>query len=221
MLVLKRPFRFLSMASSSAARPGAAPSGQHIADSPLFKRILGKAEDYVKKPLRIKQLLNDSYKKAAETKDVGQIAAGVWANLQVLFRLIGAAVSGKYHGIPTPVLLGGTAVLLYFLSPIDAIPDFIPVIGLLDDAALLGWFMTTVKDEMDRFGAWERATGAGTGHIALSPRPESTDLSREAHGHPSPEAARDHSLRALTTDGSRDSSHRADYAGGDSGGNVR
>lgn len=215
------------MNSSSPSSPDApasgdaSASGAHIADSPLFKRVLGKAEDYVKKPLRVKQLLNDSYKKAAESKDIGQIAGEVWASLQVLFRLIGAAVSGKYHGIPTPVLLGGIAVLLYFLSPIDAIPDFIPVIGLLDDAALLAWFMTTIKDEMDRFETWERSSGSGEGHVALAPRPEAADLSREAHGQPAPEAARDPSVRALTTDGSRDSSHRADYSGGDSGGNVR
>ncbi|MBC7447939.1 MAG: DUF1232 domain-containing protein [Hymenobacteraceae bacterium] len=210
-----------SSSSSSAPRPDAAPSGQQIADSPIFKRVLGRAEDYVKKPLRIKQLLNDSYKKAAEKKDIGQMAGDVWESLQVLFRLIGAAVSGKYHGIPTTVLLGGTAVLLYFLSPIDAIPDFIPVIGLLDDVALLAWFTGTIKDEMDRFEAWERTSGEGAGHVALTPKPQAADLSREAHGQPAPEAARDHSLRALTTDGSRDSSHRADMAGGDSGGNVR
>lgn len=197
------------------------PTGQRVADSPIFKRVLGKAEDYVKKPLRIKKLLNDSYKKAAEKKDIGQLAGEVWASLQVLFRLVGAAVSGRYHGIPTPVLLGGTAVLLYFMSPIDLVPDFIPVIGLLDDAALLAWFMGTIKDEMDRFETWERSNGSGVGHIALTARPEAADLSHEAHGHPAPEAARDHSLRALTTDGSRDSSHRADFAGGDSGGNVR
>ena len=207
--------------SSGSTSSGAAPTGAHLADSPLFKRVLGKAEDYVKKPLRIKQLLNDSYKKAAAQKDIGQIAGDVWASLQVLFRLIAAAVGGRYHGIPTPVLLGGTAVLLYFLSPIDAIPDFIPVIGLLDDAALLAWFMSTIKEEMDRFEQWERTEGHGPGHVALRARPEVADLSGETHGHPVAAAARDHSVRALSTDGSRDSSHRADYAGGDSGGNVR
>ncbi len=204
------------------AHSSTTPTGDQIADSPIFKRVLGRAENYVKKPLRIKQLLNDSYKKAAEKKDIGQIAHEVWASLQILFRLIGAAVTGKYHGIPTGTLLGGTAVLLYFMSPIDAIPDFIPVIGLLDDAALLAWFMSSIKDEMDRFAAWERSTGAGPdGHVPLQPRPAATDLSGEPHGHPTPAASRDHSLRALTTDGSRDSSRRADSSGGDMGGNVR
>ena len=205
---------------SASADPN---TGPNVADSPFFKRALGAAEGYLKKPLRVKKLLNDSYQKAAAQKDVGQIAHDVWESLQVLFRLIGAAVSGKYHGIPTPVLLGGTAVLLYFLSPIDAIPDFIPVIGLLDDAALLAWFMTTIKDEMDRFETWERTAGSASkaGHITLAPRPAATDLSGEPHAQPTPGATRAATPRALTTDGSRDSSRRTDFAGGDMGGNVR
>jgi uncharacterized membrane protein YkvA (DUF1232 family) len=196
------------------------PSGEQVADSPIFKKVLGKAEDYVKKPLRIKKLLNDSYQKASQKKDIGQIAGEVWESLQVLFRLIGAAVGGRYHGIPTRVLLGGTAVLLYFMSPIDAIPDFIPVIGLLDDAALLAWFMSTIKDEMDRFAAWE-AQQPSAEHHPLAAQPQATDLSGEPHDHPAPAAAYDHSVRALTTDGTREPSRTADRSGGDPGGNVR
>jgi len=47
------------------------------------------------------------------------------------------------------------AVLIYFLSPIDVIPDFIPVIGLLDDMALVAWFSSTLKDQLDKYAEWE------------------------------------------------------------------
>lgn len=206
--------------SSSPQPTPQPPRGEHVADSPIYKKALGKAEDYLKKPLRVKQLLNDAYAKASKQKDIGQIAGEVWDSLQILFRMISAAVSGRYHGIPTRVLLGGTAVILYFMSPIDAIPDFIPVIGLLDDAALLAWFMTTIKDEMDRFHDWERTTGAeGADHHQLAAKP-SADVSAEAHDHPTSEAAHDHSPRVLTTDATRVPS-RGDSFGGDPGGNVR
>ena len=147
--------------------------GKTVASSPIFKNILNKAEGYLKQPLRIKQLLNDAYKKASEKKDFGAIAHEVWENLQTLSRLIKASVSGDYHGVPTSTLIGGVAVFLYFLTPIDFIPDFIPVIGLLDDVSLLAWFMTSIKGEMEKFAEWE-ASGS-VSHNIDRPSPKASD----------------------------------------------
>ncbi|KAA9325021.1 YkvA family protein [Adhaeribacter soli] len=160
--------------------------GKTIASSPLFKAIVKRAEEYIKKPLRIKQLLNDAYKKASEKKDFGAIAQDVWENLQILSRMIRASVTGDYHGIPTPTLVGGVAVLLYFLTPIDFVPDFIPVLGLLDDVSLLAWFMTSIKGEMNRFAEWEAAGSV------------SQNISRNALATGGPDA-KGHSIEAKNT----------------------
>jgi len=158
-------------------------NGSHISESGIFKKILAQAEEYIKKPLRVKELLNSAYKKASDKKDLGTIAHDVWESLQTLSRLIKAAVTGEYTGMPTSTLVGGVAVLLYFLTPIDFVPDFIPVIGLLDDVALLAWFMTSIKSEMDKFEAWEKGNqakgaaanfstaGTETGNIVQKPVP--------------------------------------------------
>ena len=132
------------------------PQGDQIASSPLFKKFLGKAEDYLKRPTRLKQLLNDAYQKASEKKDVGTIAHEAWETLQTLFRLIRSSASGEYTGLPTSTVVAAVAVTAYFMSPIDLIPDFIPVLGLLDDVALVAWFSTTIKEELDKFLEWEK-----------------------------------------------------------------
>ncbi len=140
------------MASSNQSTP---PTGSDVFNSAVFQRFLGKAADYIRQPTRMKQLLTDAYKKASEKNDVGTLAHEAWNTLQTLFRLVRTAVSGEYTGVPGTTIAAAVAVLLYFLSPIDLIPDFIPVVGLLDDVALLAWFSTTVKSEIDKFHEWE------------------------------------------------------------------
>ena len=138
-----------------AKNPTQTPSGSDVAGSPFFKKFLNTAEDYLRRPTRLKKLLTDAYDKASQKNDVGGIANEVWETLQTLFRLIRASVSGEYTGVPGTTVAAAVAVLIYFISPIDLIPDFIPVLGLLDDAALVVWFSSTLKGEMDKFHEWE------------------------------------------------------------------
>lgn len=60
----------------------------------------------------------------------------------------------EYRGVPKKTLLLIVAGLLYFVSPFDAIPDWIPGVGFLDDIAVLTWVMKTVSEELERFKQW-------------------------------------------------------------------
>ena len=46
-------------------------------------------------------------------------------------------LTARDKAVPLPIRLFGMALAAYALSPIDLIPDFIPIIGLLDDAIIL------------------------------------------------------------------------------------
>ena len=148
------PFPFFRMATNTP------PSGNDVAGSAFFKKFLASAEGYIKQPTRLKKLLTDAYEKASEKKELGTLAHEAWDTLQSLFRLIKLSISGEYTELPASTVVAAVAVLLYFLSPIDLIPDFIPVLGLLDDMALVAWFSTSIKHELDKFHAWEAAKAA-------------------------------------------------------------
>jgi len=63
---------------------------------------------------------------------------------------------GEYRDISPKALVTIVAGLLYFVSPLDAIPDWLLGVGFLDDIAVLGWVLKTVSDELDAFRAWRQ-----------------------------------------------------------------
>ncbi len=158
------------------------PSSHDVAGSAIFKKFLQAAEGYVRQPTRLKKLLLDAYHKAREKKEIGTLAHEAWETLQTMFRLIKASMSGEYTGVPGTTVAAAVAVLIYFLSPIDLIPDFIPVLGLLDDMALVAWFSTSLKGEIDKFHEWEltRPTLAVDALVTEQPAPDAQPAAQSA-----------------------------------------
>ena len=58
--------------------------------------------------------------------------------IPVMISLVKNYVQGKYTTVPYGTILAVLSALIYFLSPIDIIPDFIPLAGYLDDMAVVG-----------------------------------------------------------------------------------
>lgn len=52
--------------------------------------------------------------------------------------------------LPRPVKLALAAALVYFASPIDLIPDFIPLVGYLDDLLIAALVVDGVLNWVDR-----------------------------------------------------------------------
>ena len=75
----------------------------------------------------------------------------------ILGRLLKAYVTGKYREIPWKTLLLVTAAILYFVNPIDFIPDWIPGLGLTDDFGILVSVYASITTEIDKFLTWEKA----------------------------------------------------------------
>ena len=75
-------------------------------------------------------------------------------DLRLLQALCLAYWRGEYRAISPKSMISIVAGLMYFLSPLDAIPDLIPVFGMIDDIAVLAWIMKTLDDELSAFRAW-------------------------------------------------------------------
>ena len=75
-------------------------------------------------------------------------------------RMAKAVASGDYVGVSKGRLALMAAAAGYIASPIDLIPEALaPVLGLADDAVVLGWLATQVVEETEAFLEWERTVG--------------------------------------------------------------
>jgi len=76
--------------------------------------------------------------------------------VMVLGRMVRAYATGEYRGIPWKTFLLIVAAIIYFINPIDLIPDLIPLTGFTDDFGILLWVYSTLGNEVDKFIAWEK-----------------------------------------------------------------
>jgi len=91
-------------------------------------------------------------------------------DLQLLQGLCTAWWRGEYRAISSQALLSVVAALLYFLTPMDALPDWLLGVGLLDDLAVLAWVLRTWNGELEVFRRW-RATQSPERQAALTQLP--------------------------------------------------
>lgn len=79
---------------------------------------------------------------------------GFLQKIPVIYRMIKAWKSGSYKMRFIDIFFPALA-LVYLISPIDIIPDFIPAIGVLDDLAILAFAIPMLLKEVDKFLLWE------------------------------------------------------------------
>lgn len=91
---------------------------------------------------------------ARKRSSKGGLLKGLREDLSLLQALCVAWWRGEYRAVSRPALVAAVAGLLYFLSPLDAIPDWIPGLGFVDDLAVLGWVMRKWSGELDAFRQW-------------------------------------------------------------------
>ncbi len=120
-----------------------------------FLRFRRQAEREAQEPGRVRALARRATDKLRDLGGDDSPLAALRRDLPTLIRMAAAWARGDYRHLPWRVIVGVVAALLYFVAPIDAIPDFIPVIGYLDDAAVVAYVLKQFSKELDAFDAWE------------------------------------------------------------------
>jgi uncharacterized membrane protein YkvA (DUF1232 family) len=123
----------------------------------FFTYALRKAASSAVRPSRLLLLISQLALKLKEVnwKDVSVNSAR--EKFSVLGRLIKAYALGHYRDIPWKTILLILAAVIYFVNPIDLLPDMLPITGLTDDFGVLLWVYNTVNVEIEKFLTWEKS----------------------------------------------------------------
>lgn len=127
----------------------------NISNNRFFKIALDRAARLAGKPGRIISLLAQLSLKISQTKGDSLNMRVLREQLFVIGRMIKAQVSGTYKMRSMRVFIMLLAAIIYFINPIDLIPDFVFGIGLADDLAVLTWVYKVASDEVMLFRNWE------------------------------------------------------------------
>ena len=84
-----------------------------------------------------------------------KVLAKYFNDLCEIFELLRDRITGAYKETPWRTIAALTGALIYVLSPIDLILDFIPGIGFFDDAIVIGLAIKLAQPDLEKYRAWK------------------------------------------------------------------
>ncbi|MEH7012945.1 YkvA family protein [Neobacillus niacini] len=117
------------------------------------KKHRESALGYLDNPKKTEGLLKKAIIKARNNKGT---LGDAWEKLQLFFDLVQAYSKGEYRNVAPTTILTIIGAILYFVSPLDVVPDFLVGLGILDDAAVISLALKKLSAEIDEFKIWKK-----------------------------------------------------------------
>jgi uncharacterized membrane protein YkvA (DUF1232 family) len=121
----------------------------------FYQKAMSMATEYLKDPEKLKNLIKSTRSKLTDVDESKKVFNGFIEKIRTLVRMVLAYRSGEYREISWKSMLMVVGGLLYFVMPIDIIPDFIPGVGLLDDLSVIMFLFKTISEEIAAFEEYE------------------------------------------------------------------
>ncbi len=121
----------------------------------LLDESSAKVESIMKDTAALENILQSAEAKLAQIPNVGQYAA----KLPLMLSMIRSYIAKEYTEVSPKVVVSMVGALVYMLKGKDLISDKIPVIGVVDDLAVLGLALQINSKELEAYSAWRENGG--------------------------------------------------------------
>lgn len=118
----------------------------------FFRKSENRATVILKDKSKANKTIKDALGKAITNKGA---LDGVWVKMVLLFGVAKDYVNGEYTEIPKRSIVAILGGLIYFLSPIDVIPDFVPFLGFIDDIFILNLVYKQLIKDLEKYKEWK------------------------------------------------------------------
>ena len=117
-----------------------------------FKKSKKEAEDILKDPQKTESILKQAFNKLVDIKS-GPIKE-LFDSISLMISMVSDWIKGRYKEVPVGSIIAILAALIYFISPVDLIPDFIVGVGYIDDAFVVALVIRQIYADLQEYKKW-------------------------------------------------------------------
>ncbi|MBP3894761.1 MAG: DUF1232 domain-containing protein [Atopobiaceae bacterium] len=124
------------------------------------KRIIeggiAQAQEILSDPAKMDELFVQLQQKVTELPST---ATEALSNIPLMASMVKGYVTGEYAEVSTKVVASLVSAFVYFVAQKDLISDKVPVVGLVDDLAVLALVMKLNEAELEAYRQWRDNNG--------------------------------------------------------------
>jgi uncharacterized membrane protein YkvA (DUF1232 family) len=124
----------------------------------VLDRELAEAETIVKSPSRVDEILMQLEEKMKAVPVIGSTLS----DLPLMIAMVKAWIQKEYTVVSPKVIACLVGAILYLIRKKDLISDSIPLVGHVDDLAVMGLALRLSRKELDAFAQWREARLSGS-----------------------------------------------------------
>lgn len=122
-------------------------------DNEKQAKVESQLADGMSKPASEEQI-KDVLSNEGKIKELMRRLGGRIDDVKLLWNMLVDYKKGRYPNVPWKLIASIVFFFVYLVNPFDVIPDVFPVLGLTDDAAVLGLVLAAFTSDIDEYKEW-------------------------------------------------------------------